>query len=580
MVQTDPSSAGGAGRQAYSGILTIASDYVLSTGFVGGTGLENNPEIYPGAVLGHEPLIDSPIIYDAHDNYAPDLAKVVPTMANGGIQMMHGDEVVTVHLKHGLRWSDGSPITPADYVAAYLLDTSPAITLNYSYSDCDPSKWSAAVSSDTLTLIFKGMYGTPLDGCVLAPVPIEYLQRKYKIDLPSSSLTRFDAERVAALFASPAFRGSAVDRLSNAWLQDPYDSAADLWSGPYKVAQAIPGQLVVLTPNPYYTALPPDAQHPRPAELRFVARNLTDSAFQKSLASAGVANTYDLLALFEPDDLPILRYSPYKEVVVDYLEFEHLELNQANPALSDVRVRLALSYGLDRYAYIKSVYPTLTDAERRTVLEPSTIPTVSPWSIGNELPKNPYDPAKARALLAAAGYGAGKRLHLSFYSLDIPAFHVRSAQALKSQWARIGVDLTIHLTTATQLFNDYASDGILARRRFDIAEFYYRGGIEPDADAITIDPGQIPDQNQPDGSNYGGVRDVQLLQLFIQANHTLDPGARRQLYAQVQRRMVDNAYWIPLFDLAHILLVKPTLGNFINQPNWYTWNAFQWYRSG
>src|SRR5262249_12967795 len=120
----------------------------------------------------------------------------------------------------------------------------------------------------------------------------------------------------------------------------------------------------------------------------------------------------------------------------------------------------------------------------------------------------------------------------------------------------------------------------LQRRRFDIAEFSYGWGIEPDSLTAIIDPGQIPDQSQPNGQNYSGIRDVQLLQLFLQANQTLDPEARRRLYAQAQRRMVDNAYWVTLVDQVRVLLVRPTLGNFVNQAYWYTWNAFQWYRGG
>jgi ABC-type transport system substrate-binding protein len=88
----------------------------MSTGFVGGQGLENHPGIYPTATFGHESLIDSPIMYDAHANNAPDLAVAVPIIANGGSRMVRGDEVVTIHLQHDPRWSDGSPITPADYL--------------------------------------------------------------------------------------------------------------------------------------------------------------------------------------------------------------------------------------------------------------------------------------------------------------------------------------------------------------------------------------------------------------------------------------------------------------------------------
>src|SRR5579871_4485247 len=73
-VQADSSSATSAGRQTYSGSLTIASSIVFSTSVADGVSSFYHPELYPLASLGGEPLIDSPIMLDAHGNYAPDLA--------------------------------------------------------------------------------------------------------------------------------------------------------------------------------------------------------------------------------------------------------------------------------------------------------------------------------------------------------------------------------------------------------------------------------------------------------------------------------------------------------------------------
>ena len=50
--------------------------------------------------------------YDADGRSVPDLASVVPTLANGGVAT--DGKRVTYHLRHGVRWQDGSPFTAQD----------------------------------------------------------------------------------------------------------------------------------------------------------------------------------------------------------------------------------------------------------------------------------------------------------------------------------------------------------------------------------------------------------------------------------------------------------------------------------
>jgi ABC-type transport system substrate-binding protein len=94
------------------------------------------------------------------------------------------------------------------------------------------------------------------------------------------------------------------------------------------------------------------------------------------------------------------------------------------------------------------------------------------------------------------------------------------------------------------------------------------------------DPGQVPDQNHPNGANYGRVRDRTLFSLLDQAQHTLDEAKRRQLLAQFQRYLVDQVYWIGLDAHPILAWVKPTFGNYntLGGPiEYFSWNAYQWY---
>lgn len=162
---------------------------------------------------------------------------------------------------------------------------------------------------------------------------------------------------------------------------------------------------------------------------------------------------------------------------------------------------------------------------------------------------------------------------------------VTSGRTLQRLLAPFGITLRLHFVPQRAqigLFAPYDQGGILARGHFDIAEFQYTSNIEPGSGLMgSFDPGQIPDANDPNGGNYIGVRDVRLLQLMTQATRTLDDKARYQLYAQAQRLIIDNAYWIPLFSSPVFTAVRPTFGNYSRGGDEYsdTWNTFEWYRN-
>src|SRR5207302_37118 len=91
----------------------------------------------------------------------------------------------------------------------------------------------------------------------------------------------------------------------------------------------------------------------------------------------------------------------YQLAVIPGLTIEHLELNESG-VLKDIRLRQALQYAIDKVAFIHALFPQLKNAT--SILEHSVLPVVdAPW-YDKQLPLSAYNPARARALLQAAGY--------------------------------------------------------------------------------------------------------------------------------------------------------------------------------
>lgn len=341
-----------------------------------------------------------------------------------------------------------------------------------------------------------------------------------------------------------------------------------------------------LVANPYYTALPPAPGHPRPASIQYVTGSSDLAVFAQGLASPATYRSVDLAAISRAIDLRLLRHTRYRIIVAPSTVFEMVQFNLANPALRDVRVRQALNDAIDKVAYLRALFPGVTAAELHALLQASPIPSALPWSDNWQLSQNAYNPARAQALLAAAGYvsGAsrgGRHLSLEFYA---PSQKIRAASArlLRRFWEAIGVTVHLHLlpTFGTNgLLSSYSEGGIVARRHFDIAQFGQGASPDPEYLLLTFDPAAIPDQYHPNGWNTGGVRDLTLLRYLTAAQNSIDQQQRYRLYDLAQRRIMAQAYWIPLYNHLNVFAVKPTLGNFKPSPfGVVARNAFEWYR--
>ncbi|GAA3381760.1 ABC transporter substrate-binding protein [Cryptosporangium minutisporangium] len=207
------------------------------------------------------------------------------------------------------------------------------------------------------------------------------------------------------------------------------------------------------------------------------------------------------------------------------------------PALGDVRVRQAINYALDRDVMVKQIQ------QGRGTATNQIWGTQAP-GYDKELDSYyAHDPAKAKALLAAAGYGSGFTLTLSRLAALVPD---SLAEAMKSDLAAVGITLK---------WDDLDQASFLTKT---FREFKYPGvvmnGGQPAKDWATVSASLLPRTI----SNPFGDTDPTVEQLAAKIRAS-EP-ARAATYAQqLNRHIVEQAWFVPLYRMQYLHVTVPTV---------------------
>ncbi|MEC3981082.1 ABC transporter substrate-binding protein [Amycolatopsis sp. H20-H5] len=215
-------------------------------------------------------------------------------------------------------------------------------------------------------------------------------------------------------------------------------------TGPYVVAQRRRGDSIVLKGNPAYWGR-------RPAYSTVVLKYIKDPT---ALNNALLSNGIDVIStITAPDSVPQFQGDDRFTVIEGTTNSEvTLAFNNARAPLNDVRVRQALTYAIDRKALLDTAW-----AGRGTLIG-SMVPPTDPW-YEDLSGVYPYDPAKAKALLAEAGQ-PNPSLRLRIPNLP---YAVSAAQVVASQLADVGVRVNIEpldfpAVWLKQVFTDHDYD--------------------------------------------------------------------------------------------------------------------------
>jgi len=288
-------------------------------------------------------------------------------------------------------------------------------------------------------------------------------------------------------------------------------------AGPFKFVEWVRGSHIVLERFDDYYGGAPDLGRSGPAPAkRVIFRVIPENATRLAALMAG---EIDIMAAVPVHAIPDIQRHPNLELrPVMGTRSYFTELNVRRPPFDDKRVRQAMNYAID----VNLVIDRLLDGLGQPL---STV--LSPLSFGHndDLVPYPYDPDKARQLLAEAGYPNGFTFELSVEDRRRDV-----AEAYAFMLSQIGV------TARVRVWGDYNSM-VDAMRRGEL------DAMMTDWGDSTMDPTGIfvPKLRTGDRGNYGGYSNPEVDRLIELAEITSDPRERATAYRAAQAIVYEDA---------------------------------------
>ncbi|WP_245476080.1 ABC transporter substrate-binding protein [Mesorhizobium sp. M7A.F.Ca.US.006.01.1.1] len=312
--------------------------------------------------------------------------------------------------------------------------------------------------------------------------------------------------------------------------------------GPYFVSKYSPGQEVIYEANPNY--------YRGEAKIKKVIfKEMPTSANRVAALQAGSVDVAEYLL---PRELALLEKAPGVKIWKVFGNYIHrVEMNNTTKPFTDPKVRQALNYLVPRDDILKAVYFN------------TARPTKSPISeiypgFTDEYFSYATDVAKAKALLAEAGYPDGFKTELGYRTGD--QIEEELAVILKSAFSKAGVDVTLSKLPASTLVERYTKG--------EIPMYFFRDmAIVPDAAYVAnlwLNSGSLID--------YSRFKNDEVDKDINEGLTTTDEASRLEKMKRVQQITMENAPWVFLFNPGYQLATRANVGGF----SWYTPNGNAW----
>ncbi|MGC2695842.1 MAG: ABC transporter substrate-binding protein [Candidatus Angelobacter sp.] len=311
-------------------------------------------------------------------------------------------------------------------------------------------------------------------------------------------------------------------------------------SGPFRFVSLVPDSDVVIERNDDYWG-----EHARVKRLRFsIVPDATTRALELRKGSADIAVTS-----LSADIVNALKRDTHLGVLEQPgSSLQYLAFNLRDPLLQDLRVRQALAYAIDRRPMVHYLFG---DEVR---LADSVLPPEH-WAYNGEVPHYDYDPARADAVLDAAGYSRGKdgvRFHLTMKTSTDETTRLLSA-VLQQQLRQVGVALDIRSFEFATFYSD------VVKGEFQLYSLRWVGYSNQDPDIFedAFDSASFP----PKRANRGHYANPRVDELIEAGRKTADQQKRKQIYGEIQRILASDLPYINLWYFDNVVVHSPRVWN-------------------
>ena len=340
----------------------------------------------------------------------------------------------TFHMRDGLKWSDGSDLTAADFEYSFKRLASPD---------------TAAPYAETVVGMIDGYQdaiGNPdADGNTTTDPDWDALNVHASEDGKTLTVqlsypcSYFD--KLASFVATSPVQQATVEANGDAWCTEPDTYVCN---GPYMITEWTPSERIVLSKNPYYVGGWDSS--------KIVSDTITLLLLEDSSASYAAYNSGEaqLVKDVPTDEIPSLTRAEdggdfyLDEIMGTY----YISLNDQEEPFTDVRVRKALSLAIDRNYVANTIMQGIYTPA--TALVGPGIVDENGYFMDNANGGEPYisddyeaNLEEAKSLLAEAGYPDGEGFPTITYSANDSGYHIPVAEYLQQAWGELGITMNI-----------------------------------------------------------------------------------------------------------------------------------------
>lgn len=455
--------------------------------------------------------------YDKDINIVGDLAESWDVSRDG--------LVITFHLRKGVRWHDGYPFTARDVLYTYQVTIDPKTPTAYS-GDFLKVKKAEVLDDFTFRVTYSKPFAPALMSWGTSILPQHLLEGK---DITTSPLTR-----------------------------------RPIGTGPYIFKEWVPGQKIVLISNPDYF-------EGRPYIDGYVMRIIPDTATMFLELRANGIDRMNLTPLQytrqTENNLFRKNFNKYR-----YLSFSYTYLgyNLKNPLFRDKRVRQAISYGINKDEIIQGILLGLG----KTATGPYKPGT---WVYNPNVKTYPYDPAKAKELLAAAGWQDtdgdgilrkdGQPFVFEIITNQGNEIRAKCAEIIQRRLSEIGIKVKIRILEWAAFVNDFIN-----KRRFDATILGWTIPLDPDIYDVWHSS-----KTGPQELNFISYKNEEVDRLIEKGRDTFDQKERKKYYDRIQEILAEDQAYTFLYVPDALPIIHARFHGIKPAPLGIGYNFIKWY---
>lgn len=432
---------------------------------------------------------------------------------------------ITFHLRKGVKWHDGHEFTSHDVMYTYRVTIDPKTPTAYA-EDFKQVKSAEAPDPYTFRVTYAKPFAPALSSWGFWMLPAHLLEGK---DITKSPLSRHP-----------------------------------VGTGPYRFKEWVAGQKLVLEANPDYYEGRPYIEH-------YIYRIIPDSSTMYMELKAG---NLDMMGLSpvqyqRQTNTPefAARFNKYRYPAFQYV---YLGYNLRNPLFDDKRVRQALTSAINKDEIIHGVLLGMGQVAHGPY-KPGT------WASNSHIKDFDYNPAKARRLLAEAGWKElnnngvlvkdGKPFQFTVITNQGNAERLKAAQIIQRRLKNVGIEMKIRVLEWASFLSNF-----IDKRNFDAVVLGWSIGQDPDIFDVWHSS-----KTGPKELNFIGFKNKEVDRLIEEGRSTFDMEKRKRCYFRIQDILAEEQPYTFLYVPDALPVVSARFRGIEPAPAGISYNFIKWY---